>query len=69
MGEYVYYQRSTEVRGLWRMRVKGTEEELVLDRVPADSWQRWQVTEDGIYFVELVNKSHVIEFYSFATRR
>ena len=67
-GTYVYYQRSSNVRGLC-MLVYGGDEELVLEKVPAGSWPGWAVTDEGIYFVEPINNNHVIEFYSLATRR
>jgi len=51
------------------MRVDGGDEELVLDKVPADSWSGWAVNDEGIYFVEPINNTHLIEFYSLATRR
>jgi Tol biopolymer transport system component len=76
-GEYVYYQRPGAVKGLsldespglWRMRVDGAEEELVLDR--GISSGLWALVDRGIYFVETTGKSGLglIEFYDFRARQ
>jgi Tol biopolymer transport system component len=68
-GNYVYYAKGLDVRGLWRLPVKGGAEELVLNRLGAGAWQLWAVVNPGIYFAEPEGKNRgVIEFFSFATR-
>ena len=76
-GEYVYYEKLGVVKlgleqqdespGLWRMRVDGAEEELVLDR----GIGLWAVVDRGVYFVETTGKSGLglIEFYDFRARQ
>ena len=39
-GKYLYYAKGRSVEGLWRVRVDGTEEQLVLEEeVEAESWE------------------------------
>jgi Tol biopolymer transport system component len=49
-GRYVYYAKGRSVEGLWRVRVDGTGEEPVLERLRAGLWGYWALSAKGIYF-------------------
>ena len=49
-GKYLYYAKGRSVEGLWRVRVDGTGEEPVLDRLRAGFWGYWALSSKGIYF-------------------
>ncbi|MGA2631656.1 MAG: hypothetical protein ABSG54_15765, partial [Terriglobia bacterium] len=66
-GKTLYYAKGREVRGLWKVPVEGGEETLVLEQLGAGLWGYWGLTQDGIYFYN--DRTHAIEFFSFATRK
>jgi Tol biopolymer transport system component/serine/threonine protein kinase len=51
-GRYVYYAKGRSVPGLWRVKVDGSGEEAVLDRLKAGLWGYWGLTPQGILFVD-----------------
>jgi Tol biopolymer transport system component/DNA-binding winged helix-turn-helix (wHTH) protein len=68
-GRSVYYAKSHNVRGLWRVSVNGGEEVPVLDFPDVGYWGYWAVAEKGIYFVGTEAKPYALKFFDFATRR
>src|SRR5215216_7415070 len=69
-GQFLYYAKSRNVAGIWRVPVKGGEETLVLDTHKAGYWSAWTVVEQGIYFLTAEKLARpAIEFFSFTTGR
>jgi hypothetical protein len=48
----VYYAKGRSVPGLWRVRVDGTGEEQVTDRLRPGLWGYWAVSSRGVYFAD-----------------
>ncbi len=66
-GRYVYYNKGSGARGLWRMPVEGGREVRVLDSFKSELGV---VFSDGIYFIDPDAKGGVaMEFFDFATRQ
>jgi Tol biopolymer transport system component len=66
-GNYVYYRKGSDYRGLWRVPVEGGEEVRVLDSFISELGV---VVNDGIYFIDPDAKGGVaIEFFDFATHK
>ena len=51
-GRYLYYARSPNQPGLWKVPVEGGVEKLVLESLRDGFWGYWEVTAKGIYYVE-----------------
>jgi Tol biopolymer transport system component len=76
-GKFLYYAKSYNAPGLWRVPVEGGEENPVLDAFPQESRYAWAVADQGIYFIAPVKQNagprsvikYFIEFFSFATGR
>ena len=77
-GKYLYYAKGRSAEGLWRKRLAGGAEELVLPQLKPGYWGYWTVVENGIYFADEPaptdrrdngSPSGVIYFYEFATRQ
>jgi hypothetical protein len=69
-GQLVYYHGyyDRQKKGIWRVPVAGGPETLVLDREVSP--HHWDLTEQGIYFIDWnSNPVPTICFYDFATRR
>jgi serine/threonine protein kinase/Tol biopolymer transport system component len=49
-GQWIYLIRANEVSGLFRMPVKGGEDELVLDQVKSNLYRGWALCPRGIYY-------------------
>jgi Tol biopolymer transport system component len=67
-GRFVYYHGyyDRQKKGVWRVPVAGGPETLVLDSREGE----WDLTEEGIYFIdENAKPVPTICFYDFATRR
>jgi Tol biopolymer transport system component len=68
-GKFVYYAKSWNVGGLWKVPVNGGEETAVLD-LPPRLWGYWALVNDGIYFVDTpVSSRPALRFFSFGTSR
>jgi eukaryotic-like serine/threonine-protein kinase len=69
-GKYVYYAKGRDAEGLWRKRLPDGPEEPVLARLKRGFWGYWAVTNDGIYFVDRLERRQplAIFFYRFETR-
>jgi Tol biopolymer transport system component len=68
-GASVYYAKSHNVKGLWRISVNGGEEVPVLEFPEVGYWGYWAVAEKGIYFVATDARPNALKFFDFATRR
>ena len=51
-GRELYYAKSPNQPGLWKVPVEGGEEAPVLESLRAGFWGYWDVTATGIYYVE-----------------
>jgi Tol biopolymer transport system component/tRNA A-37 threonylcarbamoyl transferase component Bud32 len=49
---YVYYAKGRSVPGLWRVPLRGGEEEPVLERLKSGYWGYWGLCERGIVFAD-----------------
>jgi Tol biopolymer transport system component len=70
-GKYLYYAKGRSATGLWRKRMPGGEEELVLEQLKPGYWGYWAVVENGIYFADQIGSSSTggIFFYDLATKK
>ncbi|MCC6859016.1 MAG: PD40 domain-containing protein [Bryobacterales bacterium] len=73
-GKYFYYARSPSQPGLWRVSVKGGEEEPVIESFRAGFWGYWEVVKNGIYFLDRQEMEgngvrYFLRFLDLATRR
>lgn len=50
-GRYLYYSKY-EQGGLWRLPLRGGDENEILSDLPGHAWPNWAVTPSGIYFLE-----------------
>ena len=76
-GRYVYFtaRRSGEPdpdNAIWRIPVEGGDEEVVIESLRS-SWGNWDLTAEGIYFVDQKPSSSgarwVVRFLGFGERR
>ena len=66
-GNFLYYTKTDNVSGLWKMPVAGGEEAHVLEGVAA---RAFAVVKDGIYFFATgPSQKTVLQFHKFATNR
>ena len=72
-GDYLYYARSSEGSGLWRIPLQGGPEQEVLASLRGGYWGYWGIDTKGIYFVdrEEIDKSIVyfLRFLRLADRK
>jgi hypothetical protein len=70
-GQWLYYTKSEDEGGIWRMPVHGGLEEPVLDGLPSGAYSRyWALVENGIYYLNTRNADRQsVEFFSFSTRK
>lgn len=54
-GKWLYYTRGDE-SGLWRVPISGGDETMVLPQPAAGYWGYWQVTAQGIFYLDV---SHI----------
>lgn len=66
-GEMLYFARFAEP-GLWRKPLTGGPEELVIEQLDEVDAMSWEVTDDGIYFVDRREGEERISFFDFRTR-
>ena len=68
-GQFVYYAKGRDVKGIWRISVNSGDEVAVLDSVEGAA-ANWAVMPDGIYYIEPnTKKGAAIQFFSFSSRR
>jgi Tol biopolymer transport system component len=73
-GKFLYYAKSANQPGLWRVPVNGGEEEPVIANFRAGFWGYWEVVKNGIYFLDRqeidgAGVRYFLRFYDFAARR
>jgi Tol biopolymer transport system component len=70
-GKWLYYSKSEDQGGIWRMPVHGGLEEPVLDGLPSGAYSRyWALVENGIYYLNTRTADRQsVEFFSFSTRK
>ena len=61
-GRWLYYTRGDE-SGLWRMPVSGGPETMVLSQPAAGYWGYWQVTTQGIFYLDSSHAPAVIRLF------
>jgi len=49
---YLYHARGPNVRGLFRVRLPGGAEELVLPELGIGMWGSWALGKDKVYFID-----------------
>ncbi len=62
-GEKLYYSKGENAPGLWSVPTRGGEESLVYRPVH----RYWDLVNDGVYFVEEIQKKYFIQFLNFRT--
>jgi Tol biopolymer transport system component/DNA-binding winged helix-turn-helix (wHTH) protein len=66
-GRFLYYAKY-EQAGIWRMPVSGGEEVRILEHPGATDWFNWELSRNGIYFLNSQNSpTEGIEFFDFET--
>jgi Tol biopolymer transport system component len=67
-GMSLYYVKSLDAPGLWKVSPDGGDENPILDSVTEGAWS---MAEDGIYFFNFgtSERSRSLQFYSFANSR
>ena len=65
-GEYLYYSRSPTDQTLWRVLVKGGEEQLVAGAPTPFGCSHWAIGATGLY---IINRNGDLVFYDFAHRQ
>jgi len=68
-GQYLYYAKSPDAPGLWRVPLSGGREEKVLDSPPPGFWGYWAISASGIYYVDEPAPRARIRFRDFRTGR
>jgi Tol biopolymer transport system component len=69
-GKYLYYTKSRETAGVWRLPLEGGVEEPVPGLEGVKEHRAWTITDQGIYFAVSTSADvHLLRFYSFATGR
>lgn len=67
-GRFIYFRRTENPIGIFRVPTTGGPEETVLEMKQPPPWGYWTVVEKGIYFLATDEKAK-IEFFDFATRQ
>jgi Tol biopolymer transport system component/DNA-binding winged helix-turn-helix (wHTH) protein len=67
-GRFIYYSKF-EVPGLWKMPMEGGAETMILDEPDGSDWFNWEMTAQGIYFLDSSTEPATIKFYEFATAK
>ncbi|HBY62717.1 MAG TPA: hypothetical protein DEH78_23080 [Solibacterales bacterium] len=73
-GEWFYYARSSIEPGLWRKNLKSGQEEAVLPSFRPGFWSYWQLTREGLYYLDTqevqgVGVKYHLHFQNFRTRQ
>jgi Tol biopolymer transport system component/DNA-binding winged helix-turn-helix (wHTH) protein len=68
-GRYLYYMKFFSP-GIWRVALSGGEEQRITDRPWGYFWGDWDVTETGIYFLNVdASPRPAVDFYDFTSRQ
>jgi hypothetical protein len=71
-GKYLYYSKSQEHSGIWRMDLSNRSEAPVPELSGTEDYRQWALGGTGIFFVpndEAFSKDAAVRFFDFATRR
>jgi Tol biopolymer transport system component len=71
-GKYLYYSKSEERSGIWRMDLSNGSEAPVPELSRTGDYRQWALGRTGIFFVpyeEAFSKDAAVRFFDFATRR
>jgi Tol biopolymer transport system component len=73
-GRYVYYSKSLNEPGLWRVPVTGGAEEEVLGSLRTGYWGYWWVVQDGVYYADREESQpnhsrYFLKFFHLPTRK
>jgi Tol biopolymer transport system component len=60
---FIYYAKGRSVAGLWRMRLDGSNEERILERLKPAYWGYWGLAPQGILFVDREASSYALYLY------
>ncbi len=70
-GKYLYYSKSQEHSGIWRMDLGNRTEAPVPELAGTGDYRQWALGETGIFFVpndDAFSKDAAVRFFDFATR-
>ena len=70
-GKYLYYSKSQEHSGIWRMDLSNGNEAPVPELSGPEDYRQWALGGTGIFFVpydEAFSKDAAVRFFDFATR-
>jgi Tol biopolymer transport system component/DNA-binding winged helix-turn-helix (wHTH) protein len=68
-GQYLYYTKSRETAGVWRLPLAGGAEEQVPGMDGIKEHRSWALGTQGLYFAQPSPEAALLRFYSFATGR
>jgi eukaryotic-like serine/threonine-protein kinase len=71
-GKYLYYSKSEEHSGIWRIELSTGSEAPVPELSRTGDYRQWALGRTGIFFVpndEAFSKDAAVRFFDFATRR
>jgi hypothetical protein len=67
-GKYFYFTKGIPDPGIWRLPVGGGDEELLPELASVRAFRSWDITKDGIYYVDSGPKT-VLKFFRFRDRK
>lgn len=73
-GQFVYYAKSTNLPGLWRVPTGGGKEEQVIPGLRGGYWGYWGFGKDGIYWIDREDLEggggrYPLHYYQFSTKK
>lgn len=69
-GREIFYTKSRDKAGIWKVPAEGGEETAVPELAEAGFWRYWTVATDGIYYAaRSQSPPYAIRFYDFQTRQ
>jgi Tol biopolymer transport system component/DNA-binding winged helix-turn-helix (wHTH) protein len=68
-GRYLYYTKSRETAGVWRLPIAGGEEESLPGFDGIKAHRAWTLTDQGVYFAVPTPAAALLRFYNFVTGR
>jgi hypothetical protein len=67
-GRFLYYAKDESAPGLWRIPINGGKEVELISSLEAGYWGYWAVVENGIYYLDTIEKPG-IAFFDITTHR
>ena len=68
-GKYVYFRKDFPTQGIWRVPVDGGEEVRIVDSYETLYFGDWEITKEGIYFINEHGTDKSVDFFDFAARK